>query len=66
MDSVKKAAARLRNYPTLLTLCADSAAVYARCVAQQHENVKKNLCKDEFVAFKKCLNEAAKKIGTKI
>lgn len=65
MDSAKKAHGRLRNYPKHLLNCSKEAKNYARCVALK-ENVLKGDCEQEFFAFKKCLVDSAKKLGTKL
>lgn len=60
MENLKRARQRLQNYPTLLAKCSKSAAVYAACVTRDL-NVKQNICEKEFIEFKQCLNEAAKR-----
>lgn len=52
-------------YPKLLAECGSAAVNYARCVALK-ENVMKGDCAKEFVAFKQCVTEAARKMKTKL
>lgn len=65
MESVKKAQNRLRMYPKLIYQCGPIATEYARCVALK-ENVLKGDCSQEFEAFKKCVQEAAKRMNTRL
>lgn len=58
MESVRRANARLRNYPTYLAKCADSGAVYAACVTRDL-NVEHRVCDKEFQAFRQCVQKAA-------
>ncbi|XP_031626132.1 uncharacterized protein LOC116342593 [Contarinia nasturtii] len=60
MENIKRARQRLQNYPSLLAKCSASAALYATCVTRDL-NVKQNICEKEFIEFKRCLNEAAKR-----
>jgi hypothetical protein len=66
MESVSKARARLAAYPKLIASCSGEAAVYAACVTKSMGEVKKDQCKEEFDAFKKCVAKAAKKAGTRL
>lgn len=65
MESVRKAHQRMRNYPILLGKCAESAKVYAACVSRDLD-IKHLACDKEFQLFKKCLQQAAKDMKTKI
>ncbi|XP_055904230.1 uncharacterized protein LOC129940032 [Eupeodes corollae] len=65
MESVRKAHQRMRNYPILLAKCAESATVYADCVARDL-NIKHHTCDKEFQLFKNCLQKAAKDMKTRI
>lgn len=65
MEAVKKAQNRLRMYPKLIMHCGPEATEYARCVALR-ENVLKGDCSKEFETFKICVQEAAKKMKTKL
>lgn len=58
MESVRRANARLRNYPAYMAKCADTAAVYAACVTRDL-NVEHRACDKEFVAFRQCVQRAA-------
>lgn len=60
MENIKRARQRLQNYPILMTKCSTAASTYAACVTRDL-NVKHNICEKEFLEFKKCLNEAAKR-----
>ena len=66
MDSVRKARARLQNYPVVLGQCGPEAAVYAKCVAERLGDVKRFDCQPEFELFKKCVQASAKKLGKRI
>lgn len=66
MESVKKAKARLGSYPKWIAACGPEGAAYAKCVAQELGEIKKNQCKAEFDAFKKCVQNAAKKAGSRL
>lgn len=65
MESVKKANARLKNYPILLGKCSKSASVYAACVTRDL-NVSHKICDKEFIEFKMCLQSAAKNMKMKL
>lgn len=65
MDSMRKAQQRLKNYPILLGKCAATASVYAQCVTADF-NVKQGACEKEFAEFRKCLQQAAKDMKTKL
>ena len=66
MESVKKARARLQAYPKHLAACGPQATIYAKCVARYMGEVRKDQCQEEFNNFKKCVESAAKKAGTKL
>ena len=38
--------------------CASQATVYAKCVVKTYADVNKDVCKEEFRLFQKCLREA--------
>jgi NADH dehydrogenase [ubiquinone] 1 alpha subcomplex assembly factor 8 len=65
MESVKKANQRLRNYPLHLAKCSVAGSAYAKCVTLDL-NVAHKGCDQEFQSFKKCLQESAKKMKTKL
>lgn len=65
MESVKKAKARLRNYPVLMAKCGEAAAKYAACVTKDF-NVKHKSCQSEFDALKSCLERQAKSLKTRL
>ncbi|KAK7080342.1 hypothetical protein SK128_025223 [Halocaridina rubra] len=65
MESIKKARNRLRLYPKLIVECGPQATEYARCVALR-DNVMKGDCAKEFEAFKVCVQEAAKRMKTRL
>lgn len=58
MESVRRANARLRQYPAHLVKCADSGAAYAACVTRDL-NVEHRACDREFQAFRQCVQKAA-------
>ena len=66
MESVRKARARLWAYPKHLANCSVEAAAYAKCVSQYMGEVKKFQCDPEFQKFKSCVQNAAKKAGTRL
>ncbi|TRY76939.1 hypothetical protein TCAL_14709 [Tigriopus californicus] len=66
MDSVRKAKARLGSYSKWIASCGPEGAAYAKCVAQDLAEVQKGQCQAEFDAFKKCVQTAAKKAGSKL
>ncbi|XP_037916242.1 uncharacterized protein LOC119654773 [Hermetia illucens] len=65
MESVKKAHQRFRNYPIILGKCSKAASTYAICVTRDF-NVKQSTCEKEFLEFRNCLQQAAKKMNTKL
>lgn len=55
---------KMRLFPELFAQCADEAAVYGKCVAATmtgRQELKKDLCANEFEALKICFTNAAKK-----
>lgn len=60
MEHLKRARHRLQQYPTIIAQCSTSATKYAACVTRDL-NVKHNICEKEFLEFKQCLQEAAKR-----
>lgn len=62
MENIKKARARLRHYPVLITKCSVPAKAYAVCVTSDLKNVNQNACANEFNAFKQCMKDAAKNL----
>ncbi|XP_030557676.1 uncharacterized protein LOC115760481 [Drosophila novamexicana] len=65
MESVRKANTRLRNYPILLTRCAEQASLYAACVSREI-NVQPKICENEFKEFLNCMRKTAKELKTKL
>ncbi|XP_052843219.1 uncharacterized protein LOC128256726 [Drosophila gunungcola] len=65
MESVRKANQRLRNYPVLLTKCADKATAYAVCVSRDL-NVQHKICDTEFKEFLNCIRKSALEMKTKL
>lgn len=41
-------------YATTVT-CSTQASAYAKCIAANYMDVKKDMCKDEFAKFAQCL-----------
>jgi hypothetical protein len=66
MESIKKAKDRLSKYPILVAKCSTAASVYAKCVTEDFNKVKKHACDKEFQDFKKCLMEQAKNMKTRL
>ena len=66
MDSVRKARTRLWGYPKLLANCTPEASAYAKCISQYLGEVQKYQCDAEFQRFKLCVQNAAKKAGTRL
>lgn len=52
---------RLLKFPTAVAKCSVQARVYAKCVAESSENLKKNTCLKEFTEFNNCFQNALKK-----
>ena len=65
MESVKRARTRLRAYPRLLAACSAEGAAYARCVALKEGEARRAECDREFGAFRRCVQDAAKRMGTR-
>lgn len=65
MEAVKKAKERLKQYPTLMIRCQESASRYAFCVVEK-SNLEKNACAAEFNELKKCLVKAAANSNTRL
>jgi len=63
--AVQRARARLRAYPRLLAACGGEGATYARCVALKDGEAKHLECDREFRVFRQCLQDAAKRLGTR-
>lgn len=59
-EILKNTRTRLKNYPSFLLQCQESAAAYANCVLEK-VSLEKNNCKLEFDNFKKCLRKAAQR-----
>lgn len=38
--------------------CSAQAAVYGKCIVATYTDVTKDVCKDEFLSFKRCLEKA--------
>lgn len=66
MESVSKAHARLLKYPKLLIQCRQEGAMYAACISANQDNLKKDICKQEFDQLKRCFVKAASIMGTRI
>ena len=65
MEAVHTAKQRLKLFPKFLASCSAEGSVYAKCVVQT-DDPKQYQCEKEFLAFKKCLSNAAKKSGSRI
>ena len=65
MESIKRARARLRAYPRLLAACTTEGAAYARCVALKEGEARQGECGREFGEFRRCVQDAAKRLGTR-
>ncbi len=61
MDPVRRARARLSQYPTWIAECSAEATIYAKCVINVMGGVKKDQCAEEFRQFKHCFRRAAGK-----
>ncbi|XP_061725028.1 uncharacterized protein LOC133530977 [Cydia pomonella] len=66
MEAVSKARERFAKYPLIFAKCSKQSALYARCVLQLEDQVKKDSCAKEFQEFKNCLQSAAKDLKTRI
>lgn len=65
MESVRRAGARLKQYPAHVAKCADSAGAYAACVTRDL-NVEHRACDREFRAFRECLQKVATEAKTRL
>lgn len=65
MEAAKKAKERLRQYPSLIARCHETASKYASCVLAK-SNLEKNACVTEFNELKKCLVRAAANSNTRL
>lgn len=65
MEATKRARERLRQYPTLIARCHESASKYAVCVLAK-SSLEKNACSAEFNDLKKCLVKAAVSSNTRL
>ncbi|TDL24316.1 hypothetical protein BD410DRAFT_838339 [Rickenella mellea] len=43
------------------TTCATQASAYGKCIMATYTDVRKDVCKDEFEKFGKCVREAMKR-----
>lgn len=66
MNAVNIAKSRIKKYPELVLTCHIEAFEYASCVIQHENDLKPNSCKTQFIKFKKCLTNNAKKCNLKI
>ncbi|GLB37484.1 putative mitochondrial respiratory chain complex I assembly [Lyophyllum shimeji] len=41
--------------------CASQASVYGKCIVANYTDVQKDMCKEEFAQFKRCLRNAMKR-----
>ncbi|KDR75834.1 hypothetical protein GALMADRAFT_248561 [Galerina marginata CBS 339.88] len=49
---------RLARHST--ATCATQATAYAKCIVSTYTDVTQDICKGEFLVFKKCLHDAMK------
>ncbi|KAM6502224.1 hypothetical protein JOM56_002201 [Amanita muscaria] len=42
------------------TTCASEASAYGKCIVATYTDVKKDVCKEEFVKFAQCLRRAVR------
>ncbi|BFZ62457.1 hypothetical protein YB2330_003551 [Saitoella coloradoensis] len=49
----------LQRLASSISACSAQSAVYGKCVVVQYENIHKNACEKEFLAFKECVTKAA-------
>lgn len=42
------------------TTCAPQAAKYGKCIVASYKDVSKDMCKEEFFEFQKCLRQAVR------
>lgn len=60
-NSGSQTSQRLLKYPLAVSKCSVQAGVYAKCVVDNSENLRKDNCLREFNEFKACVNNALKK-----
>ncbi|KAF2149267.1 hypothetical protein K461DRAFT_281624 [Myriangium duriaei CBS 260.36] len=49
----------LEKFGQAITKCAAEGAVYGKCVAAEYQNVRKDMCLQEFMKLKNCYLAAA-------
>ncbi|KAF8910387.1 hypothetical protein CPB85DRAFT_1221460 [Mucidula mucida] len=54
--TVERPLRRLAVHST--TTCAAQATTYGKCILATYTDVRKDVCKDEFLKFSQCLREA--------
>lgn len=52
---------KLLQYSTAIAKCSVQATLYAKCVVEKSETIKKDACLKEFNDFKACFKNAIKK-----
>jgi NADH dehydrogenase [ubiquinone] 1 alpha subcomplex assembly factor 8 len=51
-----KSSPPLKRFATATTVtCATAAKVYGQCILASYQDVKKDMCQKEFLAFKECV-----------
>jgi hypothetical protein len=43
------------------TTCASEASLYGKCILATYTDIKKDICKEEFAKFARCLRQAMKR-----
>ncbi|SAM66738.1 uncharacterized protein UBRO_12722 [Ustilago bromivora] len=54
--------APVQTFAKAAAKCSAEARVYGACVATNYENIERNMCQKEFLAFKACVQQ---KLGRK-
>ncbi|KIM24505.1 hypothetical protein M408DRAFT_75774 [Serendipita vermifera MAFF 305830] len=51
----------LKRFATATTItCSTTAATYGQCMLKSYQDVKKDMCQKEFLAFKDCVQTAVR------
>lgn len=56
--TVERPLRRLAVHST--TTCASQASVYGKCIVATYTDVRKDICKEEFLKFGQCLRDAVR------
>ncbi|KAJ9478910.1 hypothetical protein PHBOTO_002432 [Pseudozyma hubeiensis] len=54
--------APVQTFAKAAAKCSSEARIYGQCVTANYENIERNMCQKEFIAFKACVQQ---KLGRK-